>query len=1167
MKKFISILILILYTSFLYSQVRTTPSFDEFNPIYQIPIDAGTTLIGGSLLGKEIIVNDASDGSPHTLIIYTPSADSSAFPDIANNLAIGSTMIFNLKSIGDTIYIRSDDGVNGIVGAPGFPFVTEQKITLRLTVSGWVNDDRIFYANSLSEIENIDARPGDIITVRNTNPIANFIVRGSSVNTRYIGTAERKLKNGYYALVQPVDNKYHVNHFGAIAGDDIADDFYIQEAINFILEREPNTLAFGPGIYTIDTGIVMARTVSPTDRSIVVSFETIHLTGIGPSYGTFNATTLECRNNNGFAVAVQSNRNSSIKNMSIHMETGVSGLMYRDTFASYTTTELRSFFGQYVSTDETSPNALIVVDPFGANAPATQYSLWGDAYNSSLSATSMLHIDGVSLAYGYVGISINPLGLSKNGDNIRWTNSFATSLGIVWETKSSQSRQNSIDNIYLLSCGTFVDNKGAGTPPSIRNVNGAGTIREIFNISTGFGPIRMDNCYWEGILSFGRMDATYTSINQSQFKFAQYSQTGTVGLAGYGNAPVYFNDCSIQYFFNAANPVPLMFDCDYVEARRCHIETGIWLNSSLSDGTSDLIRMYDCEFYAPYNSGGRDFSLKVGESKSQITETHNGWVSGKYSFSEGGWSYSGGVNFPWRQVFLEAGVTVTKDDLGGDTLAFRFTTSNPGMYQIHDNLITDANLLTIQEQTINEFFLGRVVKIVQDTIWVGWGPYNRAPSSFSSTINLFTPYYYTKPFWGDVTISNDTIKNVYGYMPNVGVKYFDIDYDDYFDAGAYVVATGSNWVKMSHAAKKSGSDIRFSNYHGSVSGFGSNPGTGYVTVGARWSNTGISGVDYLLCIKGGIFNDVTNPPLWDTIYNNSLSYADINLIGQGVGGLFDPILTLDSNLIINGSQIIFEEEDGTDRGALIATEFQFGNVFNDAVAFTTGLVTLGKALIGDTLITQTIFLSDNGDIVITETGDIYIEQDSEFKVSFGRDKGEETDVDLNVANLFNKNHLDFEYFSKVSGSASSNNTITLSDGDSPIRHMVNLYVSSEDDNATYDVELSVNGDSLIIRDTIVTSYDLQDNQTVHVKSVVLNGNRYYKIINPEKKGSYTNSSGSNQTVITITHNLGVTPNIIYITPTTDVGTWYVSNKNTTEIEITMSTGLANTASLQWFVDR
>lgn len=882
MKKIILNILLLLFSINTYSQLITKQTFTQFNPIYEVPVDAGTTLIGGSLLGKEIVVNDASDGSPHTLIIYTPSADSSAFPSITNNLSIGSILTFNLKSIGDTIYIRSDDGVNGITGAPGFPFVTEQKITLRLTSTGWVNDDRIFYANSLADIENINARPGDVITVRNLEPIANFVVRSTTINSRYTGTAERKLKNGNFALVQPIDNKLYVNHFGAIPSDDVADDFYIQEAINYVIERDYGVLAFGKGTYTIDTGVVMARTVSPTNRQLIVSFETVHLEGQGPSYGTFNATTLEGRNPNGFIIAAQALRNSSIKNMTILMEpgVGVDGLFNRDSLMSYNTTYLRdNYYAQRVRTLTTSPNAAISIDPFGVTSPSSKYPLWTSSYNSGLAETSMFHIDGVSIAYTYIGIDINPVGQQSNGDNIRWTNSHCTSVAKVWRTKTSQSRQNSIDNIYLLSCETFIDNQGSGTPPSIRNVNGAGTIKELYNISTGFGPIRMDNCYFEGIQSIGNVDATLVSFNQCQFKFQQYLESGALALTAYGGSPIYFNDCSIQFFSNATNPVPLMFNNDYVEARSCHIETGVWLNQSISDGDFDKIRFYDCQFYAPFNSGGRDFSLRQNDNRDQLAQVQNQFLgSGTGSFSRNGHSYSKTNSFPFRQIFLESGRTITKEILntsGGDTLSFRFTTSNPGMYQINDNIISDANLTTTQEQSLNEFFLGRVVKIKADTIWCAFGPYYEAANNFSSSINVFVPYYFTFPFWGDVTIGNDTIKNVYGYLPSVGLKYIDQDYDDYFDVGAYVVAKGADWVKMSHNAKKSGVDIEFCNECGSVSVNGSNPGEGYVQTGARWSNTGISGVDYLVCSKGGVFDDITNPPLWDTVWIQNTGGADI----------------------------------------------------------------------------------------------------------------------------------------------------------------------------------------------------------------------------------------------------------------------------------------------------
>ncbi len=744
-----------------------------------------------------------------------------------------------------------------------------------------------YFVDEIADISSTSPNEGDYIEVGNVHPRAIFKIKNST-SSRFIGVGAIPTANGKFAEVQPIGNKYHANHFGAIPSDGQADDFYIQEAINYILIKDPqlsssissaqSTLVFGAGKYQLDTGVVMNRTVSTTDKTPIATFETLTLEGVGYAYGDFNATTIEF-DPFSFGIGSQGCRNCVIKNMAIFCADGLNGNFSKDTLLNYTNAELATYFSQFVRTDGDSPNAAIVIDPF-SNGSASKYPLWSTSYSSSFSETSQFTIEGVSIAYSYVGIAINPGGVNQNGDNIRLTNSHVEKVGIGWYTRSSQSRQNSIDNIYIFDFGTLVANDASGTPPSIRNVNGAGIIRQIFDVTTGFGPIRMDNCYFEGLFSIGTCDATYTSFNQCQFKFNKNVDEPIAYLTlNAGSNPVYFNDCSVQFFSNGVVPVPLYMNGDYIEFRRCHLEVGGIINSSLPDQRFDMIKIYDSEFYAPFNANGSDLQIKYVDEDDAFNQVQNQFIgSGDYSFSQGGWTYSGSNGWPFYLGLVEASVEVTRDTLdtsGLDTLVYKFTATKPGSYQKYDNIISSQNYTTLLGQVVNDMVVGWVIKIEGDTIYCGYPPSN-GPNTFTATLYQINPEILTLPFWGDIASGEDTVRNVYGYQPSVGIKIRNGN----FPAGTYIktMVNDSTYV-MSNNATATISEELIVNTFPSAKSSSTSPGTGYIREGSEWKKRGVDDIDYLRCTKAGIFGDATNPPEWaDTSWYNRGPFQNDTII-------------------------------------------------------------------------------------------------------------------------------------------------------------------------------------------------------------------------------------------------------------------------------------------------
>lgn len=887
-----------------FCQVITTPEITSYNPVYKLGGGGSTTIqYSGAYIGKIWEYTDDDDSTNETLILKSAEEDSTYYgsPYSGNLFAIGTVITINFLEVYDTVYIRNDDtGVNGIIGAPGFPITESQELTLRYTSNGWVTWISKFEVSNLSDISTINAKPGDLIEVKNTIPIAKFRVY-SSGNSRYTGTAERKTANGYVARVLPIENAFHVNHFGAIPDDSNDDDFFIQEAINFILSTSNgNTLQFGEGVYLVDTGFVLNSTVSKTNRTINGSFESFTIRGVNTAYVEVNSTIIRCTNPNTFIIGAQGQRQTLIENIYLMMADTVTAEVQNDTLKNYTESQLNSYYGARVRNNNNSPNAGIAIDPFsnGGISSGDKYPLHQGSYGV-LSGSSMVTIRGVSFKGMLKAITVNPSAVAGNGDNIRVENCHVREVGVFWNTRSSQSRQNSIDNVYGLFVGTYIENNGNGTPPSIRNINGAGYTRKIFDVSTGFGPIRMDNCYFESLGSFGRMGTPQATFNQCQFKFFLESDVPVHGIVGWGGATTTFNDCAIQFFFNGQQPIPLVFDTEgLLTFNRCYLETGIIFNSNTADGLFSNVRIYDSELFAPFNNSSNNRQFISDDYFKLDNQTQNRYIlSGSWSYAQNSWTYSGSRKFPFKYAAGEgnrSGSKVTINVNGSDHVAYKITVADGGTYKVNDNIISDLNYTTALGVSAQDMHMGRIIQVTNDTIWCGFLPVN-SPNSFSGVkINVYEPYIYTKTFWGDLTAGNDTIKNCYGFLPTTtGIRYTGNAGN--LPIGAYVVSYGSDWVKMSAAPVSSTSEVQFSNEDGSSTTGSSSPGTGYVQVGSTWNrNTG--GIAYLKCTKGGVFGSGTNEPEWtDTLWYNRIESLP-NFVSNTVTGATTNV-DLNSNLL------------------------------------------------------------------------------------------------------------------------------------------------------------------------------------------------------------------------------------------------------------------------------
>lgn len=1182
------IIIVLFFIAFnLNAQVKTVPT--KFDPIVELNLP-GTTIIGSpSIVGKEVTITDTDDATNMTIIIRTPSSDSSSSPTYPNLLTLGSVFKVNIQNVtsGDTVFIREDGlGVNGRIGSPGYPITKNTKLEFVYTTVGWV--ERKDYAEtetfltSFGEIKNRSFSSGDVIKVRYGLGEATYVVSNDSTTNIIVNSSNAVLStaNGKYAKLQPKNGYIDVVDFGAIPNDIVEDDTEINAAIQYSMYANFFKVGHSKnGNYITDDPVFL---IYQKDFDGEFDFFSFELIGTIPNYGVSGNTdgvVYDHNNSNLPCIIIQKARHVTIKNISLLG--GLPSVSEAELVTQRIPSDRTTF-----RTSRYSPHAGICVDPFddvvGVSFGQRYPGLESWYTPTSDGGSSHINVEGGAIRGFVVGFMHNPSRDIQNGDNVKFFNATIERCFSGFATGQGQSKGNVFRDIYspgniniLIDCTNF--GRGEGAPPFVSDCNIAGSIGRVVEaqtINTSFLHIR--STFMESVHEIGSSSIN-TLIENCRFSLMQHESRNVPGqnyIWKQTTNQAVFKSCDIVYYSNGTYQYPLNFieqSTGKIKLEDCYFDSGEILgtlfNSPIGTSTQHYISdltIEDCQ--------RRTASSTISMNKPSRSFDENLSISNDYSYD-------------LVRYGLSSPMPTTSNPNTSPTITINISSAQSKIV-VGDILVMRAS----GPQTGYGMLLGQAKTVNASNVIIRGVPWSYMDQrAISDTLNIYVlrAKKSMDRVFGDLTNNNDTIKNVYNIDAISVGDYITTpsgNLPDVSGSRTRVIEKGDTWIRTYLDAQgtetkallysKDYKKKRTSDDSGNRINNQSYLKAWYVGDEMILTNKDTS---ILVCTKSGVYGTDWEPEFSPIV---SQSYADLNLLeytaGLIDGGKFSPALTLDSSLIMKSDNglIRFEEEGGTPIGSFGASRpGNFGFLqWSEWFGILKGSIHQGPSDFQDTT-TFNNTSDPNAKVIFNieaqmEDGvNLVREQDTEFKVSFGRDKGEETNVDFDLIATLRGDHHNLEYFSKITDAATSNNVITLTDVGDDVPHMINFFISAEDDDDLYDVELVTNGDSLIIRDTTISSYILQDNQTVHVKSVVLGGNRYYKIINPEKKGTYTNSSGSNQTVITITHNLGVTPNIVYITPTTDVGTWYVSNKNTTEVEITMSTGLANTASVQWFVDR
>lgn len=389
----------------------------------------------------------------------------------------------------------------------------------------------------------------------------------------------------------------------------------------------------------------------------------------------------------------------------------------------------------------------------------------------------------------YIAIANNPSEGIQNGDNIRAENCHVKRGHTFWSAGQTQSRSNSIDNIYGLTLHTFVSGnkigRQQGTIPSISNVNLAGFVKQLLNVGALFGPVRVSDSYFESLWSLGYAAVNNVSFDQCQIKFRHPSK--------YIYAPPYhlyavkqatFRDCSIEYFNNCSTKAPILFKTNGLTVSGGFVEGGVIVSggiNSVSGGGIHNVKidnMYAKCLGTTYgNIGNENFtgSLKL---------TRRTLMGGeKIKLSEVPMTFTNNSNSYYHSYEIDPLIEIAIDTIEKKA---KIKVVDTGRYQLGDNIFT-ANAIHPSESNIKGDWLrtplGFISSIQNNTITVSAIPKGRPVDKIIKIRGAHVVSYpkFIQPIWGNFTEGSNVITNVvasfidnrYRY-PGTDLKIFNI---------------------------------------------------------------------------------------------------------------------------------------------------------------------------------------------------------------------------------------------------------------------------------------------------------------------------------------------------------------------------------------------------------
>ena len=401
--------------------------------------------------------------------------------------------------------------------------------------------------------------------------------------TKKIFSEESGLLNKEFDYISIID-------FGAIPNDNLDDSDAIQNSINYAIQNTSSSHIYcPPGVYDLEKGLIIANHKSNGEYHFTTLTLSGHISTYSANQKTGSTTVFKLRKPT-FGIALQSARNCVVENISF-----VGCAVYTSDPKRIIEWKVSDWgIKANARINQYSPSCAIVIDPFHKNVPRfEQYPNLNNKYtNSSKGGSSMILIRGCSFSNHYIAIANNPSANIQNGDNISVEHSHAKLCHTFWSAGQSQSRANSIYNVYVLYINTLISGvqigSQQGTPPVVNNLNLAGFCKLVLDIRTGFSGVNFYQAYMESIWSLGISMSTNTSFSQCQIKFYRPSKKIFMPpFLLYANNVVALRDCNIAFFDNCNTRMPLLFRSSSLLVSGGVIEGGVIVADGYTNNGGD----------------------------------------------------------------------------------------------------------------------------------------------------------------------------------------------------------------------------------------------------------------------------------------------------------------------------------------------------------------------------------------------------------------------------------------------------------------------------------------------------------------------------------------------------------------------------------------------------
>ncbi|UTW63111.1 hypothetical protein KFE98_02850 [bacterium SCSIO 12741] len=655
----------------------------------------------------------------------------------------------------------------------------------------------------------------------------SYVVSNDSLNGFAVDScAVVPTANGKYAILQIRDQGYYIEDFGAIPGDNLDDSKAIQKCIDAAIQLQASSrVNAGAGIFYLDKGVVLARELKDSNGDPdEYSFVGFTISGIQSPYDASQelaSSTVFWLRDSSFCLAVQEARNAVIENIVFYGDAMAYESMSLKKWVENTLNDWGAVAG--ARTNRYSPSCAIAIDPFHQAITGTnRYPGHENRYhNTQQGGTSMLLIKNCVFRDHFVAIANNPSPGVQNGDNIRAEHCHVKFCHTFWAAGQTQSRGNSIDNIYSTLINRFVDceliGTGVGTPPGISNCNIAGFTKEFIHMTqTGRSPVRATNVYIESLFSLGYINANHVSFNQCHFKFMNPEDGDGIFTPPYhlySSNTATFTNCALEFYTDGSRQMPFRFNTAGLSIVGGNIQGGLIVNGPW--GTESALKInYDNvaltgqgQVIGGRHNGGSYFHL----SEKYLLggdEIHNQyWADQTFKNDDKLYNiYPRRLDSNKRHIWIDS----------NETRAY-FIASDPGLYRLEDNLLAGvsgtsgtidgsaADMTTLgMPSHAYTHALGFVSEISEDTIFISGTPYGLQPGPMF-IYHVEYPVFYL-PMWGDLEAGNDTITNV--DMGSLSLLLTGTNYNgrrlygEGIEDGAYIVSVDRNnqRIVMSTAA-------------------------------------------------------------------------------------------------------------------------------------------------------------------------------------------------------------------------------------------------------------------------------------------------------------------------------------------------------------------------------